>query len=98
MQRMGCTKGPSESFVSELEAFDKLFDGNRTASNAEALDTLFPVVEKDSFKQPRRHKATSYLTKLCWYWLLFLCNIETRGLLLGWSSFGCVRSTSFGAR
>jgi hypothetical protein len=82
MQRMACTKGPSESFASELETFDKLFDGNRTATNAEAPDALFPVVEKDSFKQPRRRKATSYLAKLRWYWLLFLCNIEIRCHLL----------------
>jgi hypothetical protein len=70
MQRMGYTKGPSEPFTSELEAFDKLFDDNRTTSNAKTLDVLFPVVEKNSFKQPRRRKTTSYVAKLRWYWLL----------------------------
>jgi hypothetical protein len=43
---MGYTKGPPASSTSELEAFDKLFDGNITASNAEALDALFPAVGK----------------------------------------------------
>ena len=46
MQRMGYTKGRTTPFVSELEAFDKLFDGNLTTSNAEALDALFSALEK----------------------------------------------------
>jgi hypothetical protein len=38
---MGYTKGLSMPSASELEAFDKIFDDNLTASNTEALDTLF---------------------------------------------------------
>ena len=56
MQRMGFTKGPSTPSASELAAYDKLFGGDLTASEAEALDELFPVVWS---RQPRRHKATS---------------------------------------
>jgi hypothetical protein len=56
MQRMGFTKGPSTPSVSELEAYDKLFSGDLTASEAEALDELFPAVR---FRQPRRRKAIS---------------------------------------
>jgi len=56
MQRMSYTKGPSASSTSELEAFDKIFDGNLTASNAEAL---FSNGGKGSSRQPRRRKATS---------------------------------------
>ena len=59
MQRMGYSKGPSAPSASELEIFDKLFDGNLTASNAEALDALFLAVGKGSSRQPRRRKATS---------------------------------------
>jgi hypothetical protein len=59
MQRIGYTKDPSASSASELEAFDKLFDGNLAASNAEALDALLPAVGKGSSRQPRRRKATS---------------------------------------
>ena len=59
MQRMGYTKGPSASSALELEAFDKLFDGNLTASNVQALDALFLAVGKGSSRQPRRRKATS---------------------------------------
>jgi hypothetical protein len=58
MQRMGYIKGSSAPSASKLEAFDKLFDGNLTASNAEALDALFPAVEKGSSWQSRRRKAT----------------------------------------
>ena len=58
MQRMGYTKGPSAPSTSELEAFNRLFDGNLTASEAEALDELFPAVEKAPSRQPRRRKAT----------------------------------------
>jgi hypothetical protein len=56
---MGYTKGPLAPSTSELETFDKLFDGNMTASNAEAMDALFPTVGKGSSRQPRRCKATS---------------------------------------
>jgi hypothetical protein len=49
---MGYTKGPLASSASKLETFDKLFDGNLTASNAEALDTLFAAVGKGSSRQP----------------------------------------------
>ena len=59
MQRMGYTKGPSVPSASELEAFDKLFDGNLTVSEAEAMDALFPTVGKGPSRQPRRRKATS---------------------------------------
>jgi len=59
MQRMGYTKGPSAPSASELETFGKLFDGNLTTSNTEALDALFLTVGKGSFRQPRRRKATS---------------------------------------
>jgi hypothetical protein len=59
IQHVGYTKSPSAPSASKLETFDKLFDGNLTASEAEALDELFPAIEKASFRQPRRHKATS---------------------------------------
>ena len=58
MQRMGYTRDPSAPSASELEAFDRLFDGNLTASKAEALDELFPAVGKAPSRQPRRRKAT----------------------------------------
>jgi hypothetical protein len=69
MQHMGYTKGLSVLSASELEAFDKLFDGNLTTSNAEALEALFPAVVKGSSRWSRRHKTTSYVAPLCWYWL-----------------------------
>jgi hypothetical protein len=59
MQRMSYNKGPSAPSASELEAFDKIFDGNLTVSGVEALDTLFPDGVKGSFRQPRRRKVTS---------------------------------------
>ena len=55
MQRMGFTKGPSAPSVLELEAYEKLFGGDLTASEAEALDELFPAVWA---RQTRRRKAT----------------------------------------
>jgi len=55
---MGYTRGPSAPSASELEAFDRLFDGNLTASEAETLDVLFPAVGKAPSRQPRRRKAT----------------------------------------
>ena len=54
MQRMGFTKGPSTSSASELAAYDKLFGGDLTASEAEALDELFPAVRS---RQPLGCKA-----------------------------------------
>jgi hypothetical protein len=59
MQRMGYTKGPSVPSASELEVFDKLFDGNLSASNAETMDALFPAIGKGSSRQPRRRKVIS---------------------------------------
>jgi hypothetical protein len=53
------TKGPSVPSVSELEAFDKIFDGNLTMSNVEALDALFLDSGKGLSRQPKRRKATS---------------------------------------
>ena len=58
MQRMGYTRGPSAPSASELEAFDRLFDDNLTASKAEALDEIFPTVGKAPSRQPGRRKAT----------------------------------------
>jgi hypothetical protein len=59
MQRMGYTEGLSVPSALELKTFDRLFDGNRTASEAEALDELFPAIGKALSRQPRRRKATS---------------------------------------
>ena len=59
MQRMGYIKGPSAPSALEVEAFDKLFDGNMTASKAKAMDVLFPAVGKGPSKQMRRRKVTS---------------------------------------
>ena len=55
---MGYTRDPSAPSASKLEAFDRLFDGNLTASEAEALDELFLAVGKAPSRQPRRRKAT----------------------------------------
>ena len=52
MQRMSYIKGPSAPSASELEAFDKLFDGNLTVSEAEALDELFLAIGKAPSRQP----------------------------------------------
>jgi len=56
---MSYTKGLSAPTASELEAFDKIFDGNLTESNVEGLDALFPDGGNDSSRQPRRRNATS---------------------------------------
>ena len=64
---MGYIKGPSTPSASKLEAFDKLFNSNLTASNAEALDALLPPAGKGLSIQPRKHKATSLVTLLCQY-------------------------------
>jgi len=71
MQRMGYTRHLSAPSALELEAFDRLFDGNLTVSKAEALDKLFPTVGKAPSRQPRRCKGTSWVTKLHRYWLFF---------------------------
>ncbi|XP_066395797.1 uncharacterized protein [Miscanthus floridulus] len=49
---MGYTKGPSAPSALELEANGRIFDGNLTASNVEALDALFA----DGSRQPRRQE------------------------------------------
>jgi hypothetical protein len=59
MQRIGYTKGPSVPSASELETFNRLFDDKPTASEAKALDELFPAIGKASSRRPRRCKATS---------------------------------------
>ena len=56
---MGYVKGPSAPSASEVEAFNKLFDDNLTASEAKAMDALFPVVGKGQSRQLRRRKVTS---------------------------------------
>jgi len=48
--------GPLAPAESELEAFDKIFIGNLTAFNVEALDILFLDGGKSSSKQPQRHR------------------------------------------
>jgi hypothetical protein len=53
MQRMGFINGPSASSALGLATYDKLFEGDLTADDAEVLDELFPAV------WPRRRKATS---------------------------------------
>ena len=55
MQRMDFTMGPSAPSMSELKAYEKLFDDDLTTSEAEALDELFLAVSRQS----RRRKATS---------------------------------------
>ena len=52
MQRLGYTKCPVALSASELEAFDKNFDDNLTASNVEALGVLFLNGGKGSSSQP----------------------------------------------
>ena len=59
MQCMSYIKGPLGPSASELEAFNKIFDGNMTVSNVEALDALFSDGGKGSSRQPQRRKATS---------------------------------------
>lgn len=49
---MGYTKGPSMPSASELKDFEKVFNDNLTASNFQALDTLFVDGGKGSFRQP----------------------------------------------
>ena len=59
MQRMDYIEGPSAPSASEVEAFDKLFDSNLTASEAEAMGALFLTVEKGSSRKLQRRRATS---------------------------------------
>jgi hypothetical protein len=59
MQRMSYIKSPSAPSVSEVEAFDSLFDGSLTALEAEAMDALFSAVGKGPSRQLRGRKATS---------------------------------------
>jgi hypothetical protein len=59
MQCMGYIKGPIAPSTSEVEAFDRLFDDNLTASEAEAMNALFPAVGKSPSRQLRGRKATS---------------------------------------
>jgi hypothetical protein len=56
---MGNTKSPSAPSASELETFDRLLNGNMTASEAEVLNELFSAAAKAPSKHPQRHKATS---------------------------------------
>jgi hypothetical protein len=53
MQHIGFINGPSAPSASRLATYDKLFEGDLTADDAEALDELFPAI------RPRRRKATS---------------------------------------
>jgi hypothetical protein len=41
---MSFTKGPSTPSALKLEAYYRLFGGDLTASEVEALDELFPIV------------------------------------------------------
>ena len=83
MQRTGYTKGLSAPSSSELEAFDKLFDSNMTASNAKALDALFPAVgngrpySHEDVRPPPRSQSCVDIG------CFLLCNIESICLLLG---------------
>jgi hypothetical protein len=56
MQRIDYTKG---SLVPYVEAFDKLFNDNLIASNAETLDALFPTVEMDYSRAVKRQSCVS---------------------------------------
>jgi len=47
---MDYIEGPS---ASEVETFDRLFDGNLTASEAETMEALFPAVGKGPSRQLR---------------------------------------------
>ena len=49
---MGYTKDPSALSASELDAFDKILDGNLTVSIAEELEALFPDGGKGLSRQP----------------------------------------------
>jgi hypothetical protein len=74
MQRIGYTKGPS---TSELKDYDKIFDGNLTASNIEALDALF----LDGGKGSSRHAATKAAAKTQGHlldWLFSIYVISTK--------------------
>ena len=98
MQRMGYTKGPSAPSASELEAFNNIFDGNLTAFNVEALDALFPNSGKGSSRQLRRCKTTPRSHRCVGFGRFFYVISKQEVFCKGWFSYGCVRSTSFGAR
>jgi hypothetical protein len=53
MQHIGFINGPSAPSASGLATCDKLFEGDLTADDAEALDELFPAIRQ------RRRKAIS---------------------------------------
>jgi hypothetical protein len=55
----GLHQGSNSASALELEAFDKIFDGNLTASNVETFDVLFTDSGKGLSRQPQRRKATS---------------------------------------
>jgi hypothetical protein len=77
MQRMGYTKGPSVPSASELEAFDRIFDGNLTVSEAEALNELFLAVGKAPSRQPRDTRPPPRSQSCVDIGCFLLCNIET---------------------
>jgi hypothetical protein len=94
MQRVGYTKDPSAQSSSELKAFDKIFDSNLTAFTAEALEDSGNG--SSSSREGARPPSGShpYVGLVVFHF----CNIETRGLLLGWSNYDCFRSTFFGVQ
>ena len=53
---MDYIEGPS---ASEVEAFDRLFDGNLIASETETMDALFSAIGNGPSRQLRGCKATS---------------------------------------
>jgi len=88
MQRMGYIRDPSAPSASEFEAFDGLLTTTwlrpkprRWTSSSRPLERQRPSNREDARPQ-------SYVDIGCF----LLCNIETWGLLLGWSSFGYVKS------
>jgi hypothetical protein len=64
MQRMGYIKNWS---TPGHKAYKRLFEGELTVSNVEALDVLFMDAGKGSCRQQRRLKATPYVAMLCFY-------------------------------
>jgi hypothetical protein len=68
--------------MSELESFDKIFDGNLIASNVEALDALFLDGEKSSSRKPWRRRALPRLQLYVVLVVFHLYNIDTRGLFV----------------
>ena len=83
MHHMSYTRDPSVPSASELEAFDRLFDCNLTASEAETLDELFPAIERarpSSRKDARPPLRSQSCVDIGCF---LLCNIESICLLLG---------------